>query len=64
MERYETARIDVTQIEEDVIAASVEDCEEWREGAHSANPIEGWYVYYTDGTEEYIEGADKPDICP
>ena len=64
MEAYETARIDVTQIEEDVIAASVDYCEGSNDFTDHGDDITGWNVYYTDGSEEYIDGVDKPEICP
>ena len=67
MEAYETARIDVIKIEEDVIAASVEDCVEVWASDHTSLDDErlvGWDVYYTDGSNEYIDGEDKPGICP
>ena len=64
MERYETARIDVIQIEEDVITASVDYCSDDWGGDHDDDHIVGWDVFYTDGSHEYIEGSDKPEVCP
>ena len=67
MERYETARIDVIKIEEDVVTASakqVDYCTDIEGGSHDDPYIESWLVYYTDNSYEFIEGSDKPSICP
>lgn len=67
MERYETARIDVIKIEEDVITASAKqayECADIWGGPHDDSYIEGWVVFYTDGSSEYIAGSDYPSICP
>ena len=62
MERYETAAIELIDIEEDVITASgstnttagktIKSC-----GNHSS----GWAVYYDDGTYEIVD--ELPDAC-
>ena len=67
MERYETARIDVTQIEEDVITASAKQvayCTDIEGGPHDDSYIDHWVVFYSDDTHEEIPGSDKPSICP
>ena len=63
MERYETARIELDLFDEDVIAASVEECQSvsWDDDPDS---IFAWVVFYTDGTSDVFDGPDKPDICP
>lgn len=61
MERYETARITMIQIEEDVIAASIVRCEYYENDAGSTDAY--FIVYYSDETTaEY--GADfAPEEC-
>ena len=60
MERYETARIDVTQIEEDVIAASVTGCR-YEERGTELNPEDWYIVSFSDGTTQEHELMDLPD---
>ena len=70
MERYETAIIEVEQFDEDVITASVIRCEPRMgiDGSHY-EIIEGWDIYYSDGTCDLLEGTGdqempKPEVCP
>ena len=62
MERYETARIDVIQIEEDVIAASasVTGCR-YEERGSELNPEDWYIVSFSDGTSQEYELMDLPD---
>ena len=75
MDRYETAKLEITAIDEDVITAS--------ESSNSTNSTmgrefescvfdhsyESWIVTYTDGTTEryqfdyYATNYGKPDVC-
>ncbi|MBQ6394983.1 MAG: hypothetical protein IJH87_01360 [Atopobiaceae bacterium] len=64
MERYETAFIEISDFEEDVITASVERC------SSGATCMSGgwtsWTIYYTDGTSENVRTdiGSKPPMCP
>ena len=67
MEPYVAAKLEIVEFLDDVIAAStksVEYCTELEESSHWGMHIIGWYVYYDDGSNGYISGADKPEICP
>ena len=56
MERYETARIDVTQIDEDVITASgFVICE-----YDAANEL---WIVETESGMEVVLGEEMPEIC-
>ena len=58
MERYETARIEVEQFEEDVITASVVRCEQ----GTCDSDMNIWMIYYSDGDFDEYYGEEKPDF--
>lgn len=58
MERYETAAIELIQLDEDVITASVTRCE-YMVDDHG----EWWVIYYSDGSQKEYDDWEKPDVC-
>lgn len=67
MERYETARLEISEFAEDVIAASdphtIIGCEKI---THTDGRPTTWWVYYKDGSDRYDQD-DEPEVwsrCP
>ena len=67
MEAYIAAKLEIVEFLDDVIAASTKSaryCTDIWEGPHDDEYLAGWVVFYDDGSNEYISGSDKPDVCP
>ncbi len=64
MEKYVTAEIEVVNIEEDVITASVTSCEARYPQFANTSMATGWTVHYSDGSTANFSGPDKPAMCP
>ena len=68
MERYETARLEISEFAEDVIAASDPQSEiiECEKITHSDGSPTTWWVFYRDSAERYDQD-DEPEVwshCP